>query len=127
MTNTLQFLLAGNAIFTVRSKRTGTRFTYRIKRSKTKGLYLVSVLRGPDNEKDFTFFGSIVNGTFHQSRKSRLYSDAPSSVAFRWFWGHVDSDQIEIHHAGKCGRCGRKLTTPESIEKGLGPYCAEVS
>lgn len=28
-----------------------------------------------------------------------------------------------MFHAGRCGRCGRLLTTPESIESGLGPDC----
>jgi len=29
-----------------------------------------------------------------------------------------------LHHEGKCGRCGRKLTVPLSIETGIGPECA---
>jgi hypothetical protein len=30
----------------------------------------------------------------------------------------------EVYHEGRCGRCNRKLTVPESIETGLGPECA---
>ncbi|WP_373093047.1 DUF6011 domain-containing protein [Zhongshania sp.] len=26
-------------------------------------------------------------------------------------------------HAGKCGRCARKLTDPVSISTGFGPHC----
>ena len=31
-----------------------------------------------------------------------------------------------IQHAGYCGRCGRLLTVPESIERGIGPDCAAM-
>ena len=31
---------------------------------------------------------------------------------------------VEVWHEGICGRCGRKLTVPESVERGLGPECA---
>lgn len=33
--------------------------------------------------------------------------------------------KVEVWHEGSCGRCGRKLTVPESIANGLGPECAE--
>ena len=29
-----------------------------------------------------------------------------------------------VYHVGKCGKCGKKLTTPESILTGLGPTCS---
>ena len=32
-------------------------------------------------------------------------------------------DFVEIWHEGKCGKCGRPLTVPSSIENGLGPSC----
>ena len=30
-----------------------------------------------------------------------------------------------VYHVGKCGRCGKKLTDPESILTGLGPSCSK--
>lgn len=32
-----------------------------------------------------------------------------------------------IKHIGRCGRCGAALTTPESLDTGLGPVCAELA
>lgn len=32
--------------------------------------------------------------------------------------------RLQVWHEGRCGRCGRKLTVPSSIETGLGPECA---
>jgi hypothetical protein len=51
-------------------------------------------------------------------------ADAMVTIAFGWAWRHPDSDKLEVWHEGRCGRCGRRLTVPESIESGLGPECA---
>jgi hypothetical protein len=103
-----KFALAGNATFTVTSRRTG-------------------VMRGPDNETNYTFLGTIFNGTdYRHGRRSMIAPDAPSAVAFAWIWAHINDDlsqAVDIHHAGKCCRCGRKLTVPSSIESGIGPEC----
>jgi hypothetical protein len=32
--------------------------------------------------------------------------------------------ELAVYHEGRCGACGRRLTTPESISSGLGPVCA---
>jgi hypothetical protein len=48
--------------------------------------------------------------------------------AFDWMWTHLLRDAIpgmlEIWHEGRCGRCSRKLTVPESLKSGFGPECA---
>lgn len=36
----------------------------------------------------------------------------------------VESHGWKVHHEGRCGKCGRRLTVPESIETGLGPECS---
>ena len=35
--------------------------------------------------------------------------------------------RADVYHSGTCSRCGRVLTTPESIRSGLGPVCAELA
>jgi hypothetical protein len=121
------FVLAGNAIFTLSNPNTGGRFTYRVRASKRDpSLRLVSVLTGPDNSSDYTYLG-LVNGEgrFFHGKKSTIASDAPSVKAFAWFWNHVENPAPAIvQHEGRCGRCNRKLTVPESIATGLGPECA---
>lgn len=125
----LRFMLAGNATITLVSKKTGVRFTYKV-RLKDEGMpHFVSLLSGPDNEGDFCFLGSIFNGAdYRHGKKARITSDAPSAKAFAWFASQVLSgklpEQVEVWHEGRCGRCGRKLTVPESIENGIGPECA---
>lgn len=123
-----EFAQAGNARLTIVSKKTGARFTYRVRRPAEDKPWFVQVLTGSDNESDYTFFGTIFpNGEFRHSRKSSIGPEAPSAVGFQWFWNHLAHDHlpesVEVHHEGRCGRCGRALTVPESIESGFGPEC----
>lgn len=124
----LAFILAGNARFTVTSKKSGKRFTFKVRRPSDDKPWFVSVLTGPDNEGDYTFFGTIFSDrTFRHGRRTSISPQAPSAVAFTWLWAHLAKDnlpeQIDIHHEGRCGRCGRTLTVPASIESGFGPEC----
>ena len=139
------FIKAGNATFTVTSLGTGTRFTYKVQIAKDRqtgkrsenGPWFVSVLTGSDNTSDFQFMGTIFaagewNGNptpekFVFSQKSRITQDAPSAKAFSWLHRNLANPKLDqlvsIHHEGSCGRCGRKLTVPTSIESGYGPDC----
>ncbi len=121
------FMLAGNAILTAVSDRTGIRFTFKIQISKDGRVHYVSVLTG----QDYSFLGVLfANGTYQHSIKSPIGIDALSNRAFRWTWGHVNTGKmpkdVTVYHAGSCGRCGRCLTVPESIAMGIGPDCAEI-
>lgn len=123
------FALGGNATFTLLSKATGQRFTFKVRQPKEDSPYFVSLLSGSDNENDYTFLGSIFSdGTYRHGRKSPVSESAPSARAFAWFWRNLDDPdamaKVEVWHEGRCCRCGRKLTVPSSIEAGIGPECA---
>lgn len=122
------FILGGNATVTLESAATGARFTYKVRASDDGGLHFVSVLTGADNESDFAYLGTIRADRFAHGRKSRLGLDAPSARAFAWAWPHIAAgrcpDALTIWHEGRCGRCNRKLTVPESIASGFGPECS---
>jgi hypothetical protein len=143
----LTYLLAGNATLTIRSLRTGTRYAYKVRRADKlpakpwHTTWFVSLLNGPENGNDFAYMGTIqfddrkqhlpmaVARQWHYGRASRMGPTAPSIGAFTWLYGHVQRGilptSVEVWHTGRCGRCGRKLTVPESIEAGIGPECAE--
>ena len=128
LANPMQFALAGNAVFTIVSKRTGARFTFKVQAAETGVMHFVKVLTGPDNATDYKYLGFIRRGVyFHGGEKAKISKDAPSAIAFDWFWRalarNANLDQVEVHHEGKCGRCGRALTVPESIQSGYGPEC----
>lgn len=124
----LQFLLAGRARFTLVSEKTGTRYTYRITQKDATSPHFVGVMTGSDNESSYTYMGTVFEGTtYRHGKKSHLSPEAPSSKAFAWAWGYLAKGQMppscEVWHEGRCGRCGRALTVPESIESGIGPVC----
>jgi Family of unknown function (DUF6011) len=126
-----RFILAGNATFTLVSKKSGARFTYRVRVAENNAtMFFVSVLTGSDNEGSFSYLGYIRREVyFHGTAKSKIGQDAPSARAFAWFYKLIAAakaplGQLEFWHEGKCCRCGRKLTVPASIESGIGPECA---
>ncbi len=132
-----RFITGGHAIFTVKSKRTGARFTFQFSRpddepGKPRPIW-ARVLTGPDNTSDYTFAGTFWPAgegfEYRRSAKVSLTDSAPSLVALRWFMANLGNEarmeQMEIHHEGRCCRCGRRLTVPSSIESGIGPDCAQ--
>lgn len=125
-----EFLYAGKSTVTLRSIKTQKRFTYRVRQSDDKNVWFVSVLNGPDNESSYGYIGTIKKSAmrFEHGRKAKIAADAPCVRAFAWFHANLATGErlgegVEVWHEGKCGRCGRKLTVPESIAHGIGPEC----
>lgn len=146
-----RYLEAGRAVFTIRSLTSGTRFTFKATRPDAKEheqrqapgalprarpIWL-KVLNGPDNVSNYAFVGTLwpeEGGAYRyaHSPKSPLALTAPSVVAVRWLAHALNTNpalifaQAEVWHEGRCGRCGRRLTVPESIDTGFGPECAGI-
>ncbi len=123
------FVRGGNSRFTLVSKKTGTRFTYKVRASEDGKVHFVKFLSGPDNVNAYTFLGTIfADGSFRLTSRNSITAQTPSAVAFTWFFDAIASAQVpaqlEFWHEGRCGRCGRVLTVPESIATGFGPECA---
>lgn len=130
-----QFILAGKSITTIKNINTGNRFTYKVvKARKQRGpttVWFCRVLTGPDNCSHYTFIGTIQHKgsqLFYQhSPKSRIDDEAMSVQALKAIVSLFNQnrmfDCIEFWHQGYCGRCGKLLTVPESIEQGFGPFC----
>lgn len=128
----LTFVMAGKSIFTLKNTETKNRFTYRIRIcDDNENLAFVSVLVGTDNWTNYKFFATLFKNdhgvwNYRYSVKSSKISDKAQSVrSFSWFWRHMDNlpENVQVWHEGKCARCARKLTVPESIESGFGPEC----
>jgi len=126
----LAYVLAGNAVFTVRGKK--ERYTYKVRKSDDGRVYFVAVMTGPDNETDYVYAGVIRDKRFELTKKSKMDFNTPSVRAFVWFWKNLRDQKgdelakVEFWHEGRCGRCGRKLTVPASIARGIGPECANL-
>lgn len=124
------FMTGGNALFTVKSLVTGTRFTYKIlKDNNAYGVFKVSFLYGKDNTKDYREIGNVMKvgeEFFYMSKDS--YKKVIQSITFEYIFIRLMLKKVipnlEIWHEGRCCRCGRVLTVPESIAMGIGPECA---
>lgn len=128
-TDILTFIAAGRAVFTITSTATGKSFTYRFGRPQDQlegGPIFAALLTGPDNTADYTYMGIYypARRAVVQTRGSKVAHDAPGFVALAWFLAHVGDPRVTFRHEGRCGRCGRALTVPSSIDSGLGPECA---
>lgn len=123
-----QYIRAGKATVTMKSSKTGQRFTFRVRAARDGAVHFVDVLNGSDNESSYAYLGILRRDMYQHGRKSRVGDTAASVVAFKWAWAQLAKGRLptalEIWHAGVCGRCGRKLTVPESVAAGLGPECA---
>lgn len=133
-----RYVLAGNATFTLKNPKSGNRFTYKVKNAERDpehcNTFFVSTLTGPDNERHYSYIGFITRKTsaddyvfIYGGRKAKLGPLHPQVRGFQWFFKYIENPEpIEVWHVGKCGRCGRALTVPESIERGIGPECERI-
>jgi len=130
--NIKEFITGGNSTFTILNDDTGVRYTYKVKKAKDVELFFVSYLAGNDNTSDYNYMGIINKAkNYMLTKKSRVKTESIVNKAFAWLWnltktdGHFP-DSFHFYHEGRCGRCGRKLTTPSSVESGFGPICINL-
>lgn len=122
----LKFIFAGNSTVTFLNTETQNRFTFRVKKAKDKDklLFFVSVLSGPDQ---YSYLGTFAKGRYSHGKKSCVDAVAQSAKVFPYVIAKLREgtlpEQVQIWHEGKCGKCGRQLTVPESIDSGIGPEC----
>lgn len=128
----LAYILAGKAIFTLRSTVSGQHYTYKVRRAKDSmlGQYWVYLLSGPDNNTSYTYIGMIKDRKVRMTQKSKLPLRSKPVQTLAWALQCLTAPvprvprTLEIWHSGRCGRCGRTLTVPSSVAAGIGPECA---
>lgn len=127
------FAFAGNAIITLESLKSGAHYTYKIQQATDKesgeakpGMFFVKLLTsGSADEGEFTYIGMVMKAVFRLTKASKTSTEAPSVKAFAFFMSLQElHPALVIRHEGRCGRCNRTLTVPESIDRGIGPDCA---
>lgn len=121
---TYTVIFAAERYVTVRIKTAG-------EGSKFEGKRIASFLSGPDNESDFQGFAFVnEDGTVAVWKRFRSVGYQPFIDALNVVLGNpARSDEFREAYAkvsGKCARCGRKLTVPASLNRGLGPECAKL-
>jgi hypothetical protein len=123
------FFFGGDARFTVKSGKSGKHWTFRIRKAKDSDVYFANLLTGSDNEKSYTYIGLTSRDKFLRlTTNSRFKEQSIPVIVFRWALDKVKNRKsipagYQIIHEGRCCRCGRTLTDPESIRLGIGSEC----
>ena len=120
------YVLGGNCTFTLYSEKTKLRYTFRVRSRKNSEWYRIERLYGDDNTKDYRTIGvfTIKDGLVYT--KFNHYGSAESQIKYflNVLWGSLKwPATMYMYPSGRCARCGRLLTTPESIKTGFGPKC----
>ncbi len=119
-----------NGSITMRNPATDGHRTFRIHTQPddarfAPGERIVSLLVGPDNTTDYNGFGFVKKDRIVLWRRFRDSSDFTKYADMLQRPNHYQEEHgIEYLYEGKCRRCNRTLTVPESIESGIGPVCA---
>jgi len=124
-----EFILGGNARFTLKAVATGKRFTYKVQVSDIGHMYFVRVLTNGDNDGEYSYAGFFAEGGQKVIKGQKgLPSLEAARLALSWTMVQIHGRDevpatIEFWHEGRCARCARPLTDPESIARGFGPEC----
>lgn len=126
------FILGGRAIFTLVGKV--GRFTLKVRRADATAedpnpkTFFVSVMTGTNNES-YDYMGVLekFSGQIIRTKGSKVPANHPAFVAASWalpqIWKHGKMPGGQVVHAGRCGRCAKLLTDPDSVRTGFGPEC----
>ena len=90
-----------------------------------EGSQMAEYLIGPDNSRDFKGFAFVSGekvGIWRKFKEDSVLADALRIL----FEDPEEAGYAYAVQSGNCYRCGRKLTVPESLNRGLGPECAKV-
>lgn len=125
------FFLAGQAIFTV-SNNKGVHYTFRINAEDSKfdtgKVYFAKLLTRANH---YIYIGKVVPTASGLDVVATHKSQPGHELARKVLQWALNAARVPegygIQHESRCGRCGRPLTHPTSIETGLGPECAKVS
>jgi hypothetical protein len=108
----------------------GTHRTFRIHTKGGKGSLagrrILSLLRGPDNERDYQPFAFVDDRgirVWHKHQDKGLYGSYAEII-----WKLLNGEDVQgysMEVSRRCLVCNRTLTDPLSLQLGVGPVCRE--
>lgn len=125
-----KYLMGGRGVVTLQSE-SGVHHTYRFQipknhRDEDDTMFIQTLIDG----NTWVYVGMYKEKRFHLTKSSHFKIDSPivKGVAFilkLMFRTNFSDSRMHLYHEGICSRCGRPLTSPESIESGIGPVCRD--
>ena len=128
MSNTSYNIASHNGKLTIQNPKTGNHRTFSIHTQPKDSHFapeqrIISLLIGSDNQSAYTPFGFVQSdGSIRLFRSKSegvypIYADMISNPV-KW-----TAKGAVYMFEGRCRKCNRLLTSPESISSGIGPVC----
>lgn len=127
-----------NAIFTL--EKDDIHRTYMVNKPKNGDIVFVRLLTGKDNSDfhHYTYIGLLIDEPYlsFKAKKQQNWGLDTDKVSVSVYLMNTLVDNLlrnpkfeeslpHFYHEGKCSKCGKKLTVPASIERGMGAICAK--
>lgn len=129
-----------NGKYTIQNRATGEHRTFYVRTQKADakfapGARVAALLTGSDNDSDSSYQGfGFVNNDGIRVWSSKRGTVAGKKSSWEWYaemlWSlAVDggasefAEKYSLLMEGRCVKCNRTLTEPESIRTGIGPVC----
>jgi hypothetical protein len=106
--------------------------TFRIKTSPRTGKTVIGLLQGRNNMSDYAWFAYIEGAQLRYFRNPQMNGNVVAlrvdRATIENAWQVIKGDPTAAgkrfaRESRQCMRCGKELTTPESLNIGLGPVC----
>lgn len=122
-----------NGTYTVVLNETGDYRTLRLidiheSMRKPVGTQIAAFLCGSDNESDYKAFAFVTGdkiGIWKAFKTDSKLANALRILLNADRNGQITMGESYAIESGRCFACGKKLTVPVSVARGLGPICAE--
>ena len=124
-----------NGIYTITGPKGHRTFEISTVENPASALYgkrIIGLLAGSDNESDYRNFGFVTETGIAVWKKNRGNGQKSAYEIFaQLLWALATGEGAERYPnyslltEGRCIRCNRRLTEPQSIITGIGPVCAQ--
>lgn len=117
----LNYILSGKATVGIHSGKTGNTYWYYVHKKgnywkvwKNNSHQVIATIRKNASER----YEVLGEGSVYPTQMQEVLC----YVVYHLENNNLDS-RVTILHSGRCGRCKRELTDPESLATGIGPEC----
>ena len=126
------YVYGGRGRFRLKSLKSDKEFEYKIspmsKYNKRYNEYTFYISLVTPNGNVFLGVLKTEENKYIHSMKSIRNIDSLEVKGFKWLLKQFENDkefpeEMNFYHMGICSCCARTLTTPESIQLGIGPVC----